>query len=97
MPKIVFNRGRNPAETQSITEITARVEKALKERYGDYVRPADVADYLGVHYTTAYRMLRSDGNYGKHNLPPVRHACGTKKYHTCDVARRLAELEVLGA
>ncbi|MFA5676580.1 MAG: helix-turn-helix domain-containing protein [Christensenellales bacterium] len=92
MPKVVFNRGRNAHERESIKEITERVKADLRMRCGDYVRPADVAAYLGIHYTTAYRILRS---YNDRRLPPLRHACGTKKFHTIDVARRLAELEVL--
>lgn len=94
MPKLVFHRGRNAAEKKTIEELTQRIKGELREKYGDFVRPADVADYLGVCYKTAHRILR--GQY-KVNLPPVRQACGTKKYHAIDVARQLAELTVLAS
>lgn len=94
MPKLTFNRGRNAEEKKSIEELTQRIKGELKEKYGDFVRPTNVADYLGVCYKTAHRILR--GQY-KGNLPPVRQACGTKKYHSIDVARRLAELEIISS
>ena len=92
MPKLIFNRGRNVAEKKTIEELTQSIKTELKDKCGDFVRPADVADYLGVCYKTAHRILR--GQY-KGNLPPVRQACGTKKYHAIDVARQLAELTML--
>ena len=95
MPKLVINRGRNPGETKLISERTEQIKTALRDQTGgDFIRLPDIAQYLKCCYKTAYKLMHA---YPQHNLPSVRHACGTKSYHTIDVARRLAELEALHA
>lgn len=92
MPKLINKFVLNIEDTYAQEELMKRYKSELKDRYGDFVRPGDIAEYLDICYKTAHRILR--GQY-KTSLPPVRHACGTKKYHTIDVARRLADLSVM--
>ena len=92
MPKIIINRGKTNAERKLITERTDEINASIRAKVGveRLIRLIDISQYLECDYTTAYRYMRENH---KHNLPRVRHACGTKKYQTIDVARRLAELE----
>jgi len=93
MPKIVINRGRNGAERQLITERTTEINNNIKRTFGgDIIRINDIARFLNCSRQTVYRYI---GEKPEHRLPAVRRSYGTKMFHSIDVARRLAELEVI--
>ena len=92
MPKIVIKRG-DVKESKLITARTSEISAALgKIADGEFVETSDIMKYLGCSRRSVSRYT---GKQDKHQLPPVRKACGTRKFRRIDVARRLAELEVL--
>ena len=96
MPKLIINRARNPDEAKSISDRTTEINRDLKALIGgDLAKISDVAKFLGCSARLAYSYLGYEPP--KANLPPVPHAMGTKRFRTVDVARRLAELEVICA
>jgi hypothetical protein len=92
MPKVVINRGKNHTERKLISERTDEINASICSKIGveRFIRLIDIAQYLECDYSTAWKYMHEQPQY---NLPRVKHACGTKKYRTIDVARRLAELE----
>jgi DNA invertase Pin-like site-specific DNA recombinase len=92
MPKIVINRG-NAKESKLITARTSEISAALREiAESEFIETSDIMKYLGCSRRSVSRYT---GKQDKHQLSAVRKACGTRKYRSIDVARRLAELEVL--
>lgn len=93
MPKIVINRARNAAESRLIAERTQDICAALKSLSGcEFVDAKTIMQYLGCSRRS---VTRYTGAIPKYKMPPLRKACGTRKFRAIDVARRLAELEVL--
>jgi hypothetical protein len=93
MPKVVINRARNASESRLITERTQEICNALKSLSGcEFIDAKIIMQYLGCSRRS---VTRYTGPIQKYKMPALRKACGTRKFRAIDVARRLAELEVL--
>ncbi len=93
MPKVVINHAKNAAESKLITVRTSEIGSALKDiAESEFVDAQTIMKYLGCSRRSVSRYT---GRQDKYQLPAVRKACGTRRYRAIDVARRLAELEVL--
>lgn len=94
MPKIVSNPGANGAERKSIEQRTEEIRKGLQavSKNNEFVMVKEIVLYLGCSDDTVGRRMSANAEY---NLPAVPYACGGTMRRIIDVARRLAELEIL--